>query len=1433
MNMSTAQPKLGQRVQVTGKNQLGQSVGRVAYVGRTKFAGGQWFGVVLDEPRGKNNGTVNGSTYFKCAPNCGIFVRAQHLQLLGLQHTEQQQQQQQQTKVKYKKQQQLENNICDNNNDIMQRDVSKVRLSSSSSSRSRSNSRQASSDEQDNSREASGSSGGRALRKLPEKSTFALTTSKTWVTSTQPSAQSQSKRLRDTLETHQESKVTTIEAKNITQGAAATSVTKATATAVGNATLTAVTTTTDSSIPRAVTALNAQTTPTTAAVSETATVSSATAPATATATSVTSAASTASITASTATTALIAPTTATTTVANAPNSTQMAAQATAEVATPATKTLVAVDSTVVAAQPSTLRAPPLTCNQRRSTSYTQLRPTRISQPKPTTAQAQSSTAQLTLAMPVPVALAPKRSKTSMSPTSSGSVKRVTPAAFVEPGFLEILRPQFTLGPALRTPSTVAPPVDNPEQRQLREELQLLRVQKSEDKLKLLELECIKIHNEQLQEFKSQIMQQQVLLQRELQRCRHEQREAQETALKYKRELDDVAESIELLTLDKEMAEERLETLQMEMEMAQERNDELSLDLEILRAEQEEHNEGQHLAKNEKQSTNVTTLQTTGEFLRLEQYNQRLRETVVRLRDTLAHEKQLAQRTHKDLETKHSEINELKSIKELQSRRVDQMELQMMDLKEQVDASLGAESMVTQLATLKLELEERVKLLEDEVNELEALEQIQEQLIESNQELESDLRDEIDKLSGQVKSLEQQKNAALESLYDRDVTILKFRDLVRQLQEQLQLKTDGGTLSIEDFSSANESQQEETSQQSQADYQHIFSVSKAYGRALEQQLKAVELRLQGQHLEHVLAFVPEQFLLRGGEHDVVLVMLLLERMNDKLEIVCQAINEKFPNACEFGRDAIFEGYSVQRYIFRAQCIYLLKSLQLVLQQFRHGLNHCDYELCTHAAIYRSDLELQEQQLDEFVRLLKTGQLDEHTNCEPIRRVLHYINGLHQNLMPPQTLVELLDEQQLYNALIEVYEAGMDAVNANAGLLHTIIQLGDEQTASFHCMQLLMEHSCALKQKLKKLQRKMSGNKTAAAWTGMQCARYQRILEANEALGALISMLGISAREASKESNGGIAHEKLWRILCLNYTKFAPNQEAEQRELDVYSQRCMQLLEEQLEELLTLLEPRDVNTEYVRHAAFNTLQQRAAQVKRHYEDVKCLELTVAEREKEIKALKLAAKMKQQDYSEMQVRKEMAEKQLHRLSQDHCQTLTQLAEGVEQLEQCFLSKEATLQHALDTLTEKLNSLEQAQQHWQQQQQVDSACVTSSTRSSNRELNLMHQALRQERQIRVKLQGSELCRSFAALEPLHVPQPESSSQLTSLEAQLHGLKNQWLLAQLELGESAQQRRSHIELQGSRLLRHIFHAYCSRHPHRAAPTDFGLFISGDLRRAF
>lgn len=40
---------------------------------------GKWIGVVLDEPKGKNNGSIKGSVYFTCPENYGMFVRPTQL----------------------------------------------------------------------------------------------------------------------------------------------------------------------------------------------------------------------------------------------------------------------------------------------------------------------------------------------------------------------------------------------------------------------------------------------------------------------------------------------------------------------------------------------------------------------------------------------------------------------------------------------------------------------------------------------------------------------------------------------------------------------------------------------------------------------------------------------------------------------------------------------------------------------------------------------------------------------------------------------------------------------------------------------------------------------------------------------------------------------------------------------------------------------------------------------------------------------------------------------------------------------------------------------------------------------------------------------------------------------------------------------------------
>ncbi|XP_018552512.1 CAP-Gly domain-containing linker protein 1 isoform X3 [Lates calcarifer] len=66
--------QIGERVWVNGNKP-----GYVQFIGGTQFAPGQWAGIVLDEPIGKNDGSVAGVRYFQCEDGKGIFTRPSKL----------------------------------------------------------------------------------------------------------------------------------------------------------------------------------------------------------------------------------------------------------------------------------------------------------------------------------------------------------------------------------------------------------------------------------------------------------------------------------------------------------------------------------------------------------------------------------------------------------------------------------------------------------------------------------------------------------------------------------------------------------------------------------------------------------------------------------------------------------------------------------------------------------------------------------------------------------------------------------------------------------------------------------------------------------------------------------------------------------------------------------------------------------------------------------------------------------------------------------------------------------------------------------------------------------------------------------------------------------------------------------------------------------
>ncbi|CAF2154407.1 unnamed protein product [Rotaria magnacalcarata] len=73
---SNSQYAVGDRITTNGKP------GTIAFIGPTKFAEGEWIGIILDDVQGKNDGSYEGTRYFETEANRGLFCRSTKIQRL-------------------------------------------------------------------------------------------------------------------------------------------------------------------------------------------------------------------------------------------------------------------------------------------------------------------------------------------------------------------------------------------------------------------------------------------------------------------------------------------------------------------------------------------------------------------------------------------------------------------------------------------------------------------------------------------------------------------------------------------------------------------------------------------------------------------------------------------------------------------------------------------------------------------------------------------------------------------------------------------------------------------------------------------------------------------------------------------------------------------------------------------------------------------------------------------------------------------------------------------------------------------------------------------------------------------------------------------------------------------------------------------------------
>ncbi|XP_068005457.1 dynactin subunit 1 isoform X3 [Melanerpes formicivorus] len=893
----------------------------------------------------------------------------------------------------------------------------------------------------------------------------------------------------------------------------------------------------------------------------------------------------------------------------------------------------------------------------------------------------------------------RRPKPTRTPTSAASSGTAGPSgsASASGGEMSSSEPSTPaqtplVAPVIPSPSLtspVAPPVPSPTKhssaaspclqegqeeenlrsqvRDLEEKLETLKIKRNEDKAKLKELEKYKIQLEQVQEWKSKMQEQQADLQKRLKEAKKEAKDALEAKERYMEEMADTADAIEMATLDKEMAEERAESLQQEVDSLKEKVEYLTMDLEILKHEIEE-----------KGSDGAAS---SYQVKQLEEQNARLKEALVRMRDLSASEKQEHVKLQKQMEKKNTELESLRQQREKLQEEVKQAEKTVDELKEQVDAALGAEEMVETLTERNLDLEEKVRELRETVGDLEAMNEMNDELQENARETELELREQLDMASARVRQAEKRVEAAQETVADYQQTIKKYRELTAHLQD-----VNRELLSQQEASA--EKQQQPPPEM--FDFKIKFAETKAHAKAIEMELRQMEVQQANRHLALLTSFMPDSFLRHGGDHDCVLVLLLIPRLICKAELISKQAQEKFDLNENCAERSGLRGAAGEQLSFAAGLVYSLSLLQATLHKYEQALNKCSVEVYKKVGLLYPEMSVHERSLDFLIELLHKDQLDETVNVEPLTKAIKYYQHLYSIHLADQAedcTMQLADH-------IKFTQSALDCMGVEVCRLRSFLQ-GGQEASDLAILLKDLETSCSdIRQFCKKIRRRMPGTDApgipAALGFGQQVS--DTLLDCRKHLTWVVAVLQEVAAAGAQMIAPLAENEGLLAVKLEDLAFKASEQIYGAQGINPYEclrQSCSILIAT-MNKMATAMQEGEYDADRPQTKPTPPAELRAAALRAEITDAEGLGLKLEDRETVIKELKKSLKIKGEELSEANVRLSLLEKKLDSASKDADDRVEKIQTKLDETQTLLKKKEKEFEETMDALQADIDQLE-----------------------------------------------------------------------------------------------------------------------------------------------
>lgn len=627
--------------------------------------------------------------------------------------------------------------------------------------------------------------------------------------------------------------------------------------------------------------------------------------------------------------------------------------------------------------------------------------TTVSRLRTTTGEA--SQPNSTLNKPVPARV---ESPLSISPSNSQRTSSPPP----------IPAPDFTQTQPARPPSSLLKELKEEYEKESEQELQELKA-----KIRVLEakrtddarvIEKLESQLNDVNEFvavRPKLQQKLLSLQQELIANRRALADAEQIQSASENRLLDAQEQLEMVMLDKEVAEERAEAAESELQTLQERLESVEVELETLK---EGGGPGGVVNDSVRESIAIN---------QLEKHNDRLREALVRLRD-------LSRETEKEQRHRIAELErELQGVEELHSQydsilgKLANSETQVEELKAQLDDALGAEEMLEQLTERNLVLGERIAEMTITIEDLESLKELNDELEENHMETEKQLHEEIGQKETQIRE-QARKIADLEdTCQDYEGTISQFRELVMQLQLDLDMLR-AQTQSAQNESASAASQ---TAAMMSLNMKLQSSASKNQARNIELELFKIQAREGRELYEIVKPYLPQLYV--ETDNDATQCYLFFQRMAAKADLINSTI------AQSHGLPEALNGRVTEGLVRTCELRARISRMSTICKRFASVLKRCGVDSFLNIGKIYTDIAHFEKRIDLHIDMLCRDEFRDIECVNDVQKIVHTFGHLVD--MYSEGFDYDLGERELGYALSFDHE--LDNVSASIALISTYI------------------------------------------------------------------------------------------------------------------------------------------------------------------------------------------------------------------------------------------------------------------------------------------------------------------------------------------------------------------------------------------------------------